>query len=49
MNRLTPRGRKVRAILIALLLLAAIYALSAYVWWTEDGICLGTLSGCVGI
>jgi hypothetical protein len=49
MPRLNRRGRRVRAALIAAALLALIYALSALVWWTGAGWCLGTLSGCVDL
>jgi ABC-type dipeptide/oligopeptide/nickel transport system permease subunit len=47
--RLNRRGRRVRALLIAALVIALIYALSAYLWYTPRGYCLGTLSGCLGI
>jgi hypothetical protein len=50
MLQLNRRGRRVRAALIAALVIAAIYALSAFVWWTgEGGYCLGTMTGCVGL
>jgi hypothetical protein len=48
--RLNRRGRRVRAALIAALVIAIVYALSAFVWWTgEGGYCFGTMAGCVGI
>jgi hypothetical protein len=47
--RLNRRGRRVRAALIAAALLALIYALSALVWWTGEGYCIGTLTACVDI
>ena len=47
--RLNRRGRRVRAALIAAALLALIYALTALVWWTGSGYCLGTMAGCIGI
>jgi DNA-binding transcriptional regulator of glucitol operon len=47
--RLNKRGKRVRAIVIAALVIALIYALSALVWWNGAGFCLGTLSACVDI
>lgn len=47
--RLNKRGKRVRAILIAALVITIVYALSALIWWTDDGYCLGTMSGCIGI
>ena len=47
--RLTRRGRIVRAIVIALLIVAIIYTLSALIWYTGEGYCLGTMSSCVNI
>ena len=47
--RLNRRGRRVRAALIAALILATIYALSALIWWTGDGYCIGTLTACVDL
>jgi hypothetical protein len=47
--RLNRRGRRVRAALIVALILAAIYALSAFVWWTGEGYCLGTLTACIDL
>ena len=49
MRPLNRRGRRVRAALIAALVIAIVYALSALWWWTGDGICLGTMANCVGI
>ena len=49
MRPLNRKGRRVHAALIGALVLALIYALSAYLWWTSDGICLGTMTNCVGI
>jgi hypothetical protein len=49
MRPLNRRGRRVRAIAIALLVLAIVYALSALIWWTGEGYCLGTLSSCLDI
>ncbi len=49
MRPLNRRGQRVRAALIAALVIAIVYALSAYLWWTGEGICLGTMTGCVGI
>ena len=48
-RRLTRRGRRVRAIVIALLVIALVYALSALIWWTGTGYCIGALSACVDI
>jgi hypothetical protein len=47
--RLNRRGRTVRAILITALILAGVYALTALIWWTGEGYCLGTMAHCVGI
>jgi hypothetical protein len=47
--RLNKRGRRVRAALIAALVIAIVYALSALVWWTGEGYCIGTLTACVDI
>ena len=47
--RLNRRGRRVRAALIAALVIALVYALSALIWWTGEGYCLGTLSACVDL
>ena len=49
MNRLNRRGRRVRAALIAALVIAIVYALSALVWWTGEGYCIGTLTACVDL
>jgi len=49
MRPLNRRGRRVRAALIAALVIAIVYALSALVWWTGEGYCLGTLSTCLGV
>jgi hypothetical protein len=45
--RLNRRGRRVRAALIAALVIAIVYALSALLWWTGEGYCIGTLAACV--
>jgi ABC-type dipeptide/oligopeptide/nickel transport system permease subunit len=47
--RLNKRGRRVRAAIVTALVIALIYALTALIWWTGAGFCLGTMSGCVGI
>ena len=47
--RLNRRGRRVRAALIAALVIAIVYALTALVWWTGEGYCIGTLTACVDI
>jgi hypothetical protein len=48
--RLNRRGRRVRSALIAALVIAIVYALTALIWWTgEGGYCLGTMAGCIGI
>jgi fatty acid desaturase len=47
--RLNRRGRTVRAILITALILAGVYALTALIWWTGEGYCLGTLAECVDL
>lgn len=49
MRPLNRRGRRVRAALIAALVIAIIYALSALIWWTGEGYCIGTLTACVDI
>lgn len=49
MPRLNRRGRRVRAALIVTLALALIYALSALIWWTGDGYCIGTLAACIDL
>ena len=49
MMRLNRRGRRVRAALIAALILATVYALSAFIWWNGAGYCIGTMAHCVGI
>lgn len=43
---------RTRAIVRAIALAGAItiaIALAGFVWWTGNGICLGTMSKCVGI
>jgi hypothetical protein len=47
--RLNRKGRRVRAALIAALVIAIVYALSALLWWTGEGYCIGTLAACVDI
>jgi hypothetical protein len=47
--RLNRRGRTVRAILITALILVGVYALSALIWYTGEGYCLGTLAACVDL
>lgn len=47
--RLNRRGRRVRAALIAALVIAIVYALSALLWWTGEGYCIGTLAACVDL
>ena len=47
--RLNRRGRRVRAALIAALVIAIVYALRALLWWTGEGYCIGTLAACVDI
>jgi len=49
MRPLNRRGRRVRAALIGALVVAIVYALSALIWWTGEGFCLGTLTACVDI
>jgi hypothetical protein len=49
MPRLNRKGRRVRAALIAALVIAIVYALSALIWWTGEGYCLGTMAGCIDI
>jgi hypothetical protein len=49
MPRLNRRGRRVRAALVAALVIAIVYALTALVWWTGEGYCLGTMAGCIDI
>jgi hypothetical protein len=49
MRPLNRRGRRVRAALIGALVVAIIYALSAYLWYTDDGYCIGTLAACVDL
>ena len=46
---LNRRGRRVRAALIGALVVAIIYALSALIWYTDDGYCIGTLAACVDL
>ena len=49
MLRLNRKGRRVRALLIAALVITIIYALSALIWWTGEGYCIGTLTACVDL
>lgn len=49
MVHLNKRGKRVRAIVITALVIALIYALSALIWWTGEGYCIGTLTACVDI
>jgi hypothetical protein len=49
MRPLNRRGRRVRAALIGALVAAIVYALSALIWYTGEGYCIGTLSGCLGV
>jgi hypothetical protein len=46
--RLTRRGRIVRAILIGLALALALWV-AGNVWVTDTGICLGSMTKCVGL
>jgi hypothetical protein len=47
--RLTKRGKRVRALLIVAAIAAAIWWLTAGLWWTGEGWCVGTMSKCVGL
>lgn len=46
--KLTKRGKKVRALLILATVCAFIWLMVTGFWWTENGICLGTMTECLG-
>jgi hypothetical protein len=49
MNRLTKRGKRVRALFIVAAIAAAIWWLTSGLWWTGEGWCVGTMGECVGL
>jgi hypothetical protein len=46
--RLTKRGKRVRAIFIGLGIALALWV-AGNVWITDTGICLGSMTKCVGL
>jgi hypothetical protein len=46
--KITRRGRIVRAILIGLGLILALWFTSSQVWYSDTGWCIGSMSECVG-
>lgn len=47
--KLTKRGKKVRALLILGAVAVFIWYMTAGIWWSGQGWCLGTMAECVGI
>jgi len=47
--RLNRRGKRVRAVLILVAVGAFIWWMSAGVWWTGEGWCVGTMAHCINI
>lgn len=46
--KLNKRGKRVRAIAILAGLVFLVWV-AGFVWWTEDGICIGSMAKCVGL
>lgn len=46
--RLNKRGKRVRALLILAGICALIWWMVTGFWWTENGICIGTMTECLG-
>jgi hypothetical protein len=47
--RLTKRGKRVRALLILAGVALFVWWMTAGLWWTGEGWCIGTMSECVGL
>lgn len=45
--KLTKRGKRVRALLILVGICAFIWWMVTGFWWTENGICIGTMTECL--
>lgn len=46
--KLNKRGKRVRAVFIFGIVCALIWWIVTGFWWTEDGICIGTMTECLG-
>jgi hypothetical protein len=46
--KLNKRGKRVRALLILAGLVFLVWV-SGHIWWTENGICIGSMRSCVGL
>lgn len=46
--KLTKRGKQVRAVLLFGIICALVWWIVAGFWWTEHGICIGTMTECLG-
>jgi len=45
--KLNKRGRRVRALLILVGICAFIWWIITGFWWTENGLCIGTMTQCM--
>jgi hypothetical protein len=46
--KLNKRGKRVRAVFLFGIICALIWWIVTGFWWTEDGICIGTMAECLG-
>ena len=46
--KLNKRGKRVRAVFLFGIICALIWWIVTGFWWTEDGICIGTMTECLG-
>jgi hypothetical protein len=46
--RLTKRGKRARALLILVGIAILLWWITAGIWWTGSGWCVGTMTECVG-
>ena len=47
--RLTKRGKRVRALLMLAGVALFVWWMTAGLWWTGGGWCVGTMAECVGL
>lgn len=46
--KLNKRGKRVRAVFLLGIICALVWWIVTGFWWTEDGICIGTMTECLG-
>ena len=46
--KLTKRGKRARALLILAGVVFLVWV-AGFVWWTDSGICFGSMTSCVGL